>query len=59
MWGAKGNERHELRSFAKALSRMDDRQRRPLLAMAQRMAGHNPTMRRTLKYPHQKRVHRQ
>jgi transcriptional regulator with XRE-family HTH domain len=39
MWGAKGDERRELRSFAKALSRMDDRQRRLLLAMVQRMAG--------------------
>jgi transcriptional regulator with XRE-family HTH domain len=38
-WGAKANERHELRTFAKALSRMDDRQRRLLLTMAQRMAG--------------------
>lgn len=39
MWGAKENERDELRKFAKVLSRMDDRQRRLLLAMAQRMAG--------------------
>jgi transcriptional regulator with XRE-family HTH domain len=38
-WGAKANERHELRTFAKALSRMDEGQRRLLLAMAQRMAG--------------------
>lgn len=38
MWGAKGKEWRELRSFAKALSRMDDRQRRLLLVVAQRMA---------------------
>ncbi len=38
MWGAKGKERRELRSFAKALARMDDRQRRLLLVVAQRMA---------------------
>ncbi len=41
MWGAKGKEWRELRRFAKALSRMDDRQRRLLLVMAQRMAGRN------------------
>ncbi len=39
MWGAKGKEWRELRRFAKALSRMDDRQRRLLLVMALRMAG--------------------
>ena len=39
MWGAKGNQRDDLRKFAKALSRMDDHQRRLLLGMAQRMAG--------------------
>lgn len=38
-WGANGNERRELSRFARALSRMDDRQRKLLLAMAQRMAG--------------------
>jgi len=37
-WGVKGREQHELREFAKALSRMDDRQRRLLFAMATRMA---------------------
>jgi transcriptional regulator with XRE-family HTH domain len=41
LWGASGKEWSELRRFAKALSRMDDRQRRILLAMAQRMAGRN------------------
>jgi transcriptional regulator with XRE-family HTH domain len=41
MWGANGNERRELRQFGKALSQMDDRQRRLLFAMAQRMAGRN------------------
>ena len=41
MWGAKGKEWRELRRFAKALSRIDDRQRRLLLVMAQRMAGRN------------------
>jgi len=40
-WGTKGNERDELRKFAKMLSRMDDQRRRLLLAMAQRMAGRN------------------
>jgi transcriptional regulator with XRE-family HTH domain len=38
-WGAKENERRELSLFAKALSRMDDQQRKLLLAMATRMAG--------------------
>jgi transcriptional regulator with XRE-family HTH domain len=38
-WGAQGSERRELSRFAKALSRMDDRQRKLLFAMAQRMAG--------------------
>jgi transcriptional regulator with XRE-family HTH domain len=38
-WGAKGKERSELAKFAKALSRMDGRQRGLLLAMATRMAG--------------------
>jgi transcriptional regulator with XRE-family HTH domain len=41
MWGASGKEWSELRKFAKALSRMNDQQRRLLLAMAQRMAGRN------------------
>lgn len=39
-WGAKGREQHELREFARAVSRMDDRQRKLLLALAQRMAQH-------------------
>jgi transcriptional regulator with XRE-family HTH domain len=38
-WGAKENERRELSRFAKALSRMDDQQRKLLLAMATQMAG--------------------
>jgi transcriptional regulator with XRE-family HTH domain len=38
-WGAKEGERRELGRFVKALSRMDDQQRKLLLAMAQRMAG--------------------
>lgn len=37
IWGEKENERRELRRFAKALSRMDDHQRKLLLAIAQRM----------------------
>jgi len=37
-WGAKGTERRELRRFARALSRMDERQRSLLLALASRMA---------------------
>jgi transcriptional regulator with XRE-family HTH domain len=39
MWGSRDKEFRELRRFAKSLARMDDRQRRLLLAMAQRMAG--------------------
>lgn len=41
MWGASDKEWSELRSLAKALSRMDDRQRMVLLGMAQRMARRN------------------
>jgi transcriptional regulator with XRE-family HTH domain len=41
LWGTGGKEWSELRRFAKALSRMDNRQRRLMLAMAQRMAGRN------------------
>lgn len=37
-WGAKGRERGELRLFAKALSRMNDRKRKLLLDMARGMA---------------------
>jgi transcriptional regulator with XRE-family HTH domain len=40
-WGARKNERRELSRFAKALSRMDDQQRKLLLAMATRMARRN------------------
>ena len=38
MWGASGKQWPQLRSLAKALSRMDDRQRMILLGMAQQMA---------------------
>jgi transcriptional regulator with XRE-family HTH domain len=41
LWGTGSKERSELRRFAKALSRMDNRQRRLIVAMAQRMAGRN------------------
>ena len=41
IWGASGKEWPELRSLAKALSRMDDRNRMLLLGMAQRMASRN------------------
>jgi transcriptional regulator with XRE-family HTH domain len=37
-WGAERSERGELRLFAKALSRMDDRKRKLLLEMARGMA---------------------
>lgn len=37
-WGAKGQERNELRAFAKALSRLNGEQRRLLLATATHMA---------------------
>ena len=39
LWGSSGKQRHELRLFAKALSRMTDWERRVLMATAQRMAG--------------------
>ncbi len=39
IWGTRGNERDELRKFAKALSRKDDRTRMLLLGMAERMAS--------------------
>lgn len=39
MWGAKGDERDELRKFAKLFSRMDERKQMLLLGMAQWMAG--------------------
>jgi transcriptional regulator with XRE-family HTH domain len=38
MWGSSGKEWSELRSLAKALSRMDDRQRLLLLGLAHGMA---------------------
>jgi len=37
-WGNRGKERGELRKLAKALSRMEDRDRKLLLSMAQGMA---------------------
>ena len=37
-WGSRGKQRGELRQFAKALSKMGDRDRNILLAMAQKMA---------------------
>lgn len=40
-WGAKGQERIELRTFAKALSRMNDSQRKLLFATATKMAFDN------------------
>jgi transcriptional regulator with XRE-family HTH domain len=43
VWGAKGNERDELRRFAKAFSQMKARQRKLLLGMAQWMASRNRT----------------
>jgi hypothetical protein len=39
LWGAKGKDHRELRLFAGALSRMNDRKRKLLLGMAQKMAG--------------------
>jgi len=38
MWGTKGEEAEELRQLAKALSRMDAKQRGLLASMAQRLA---------------------
>ena len=38
-WGRSEKERRELRGFAKALSRMNDEQRKLLLVIASRMAG--------------------
>lgn len=37
-WGASGKERSALRAFAKALSQLNDKQRRLLLATATKMA---------------------
>ncbi|MGA3295224.1 MAG: helix-turn-helix transcriptional regulator [Candidatus Acidiferrales bacterium] len=41
LWGTSGKEWSELRRFAKAFSRMNDRERLLLLGMAQRMTGCN------------------
>src|SRR5215469_14792227 len=38
VWGANGKDRDELRLFAKALSRMNGRDRKLLFALAQQMA---------------------
>jgi transcriptional regulator with XRE-family HTH domain len=38
LWGVRGNERGELRNLLKALARMDERDRKLLLIMAQGMA---------------------
>jgi transcriptional regulator with XRE-family HTH domain len=42
-WGAKGKERSELHEFAKALARMNGRDRDLLLTMAQRMTRRDLT----------------
>ncbi len=42
-WGAHGNERRELRAFARVLSRLDGRDRSLLMAMAHTMARRNGT----------------
>lgn len=47
MWGATENEWNELRKFGKALSRMDERGCRLLIAMAQGMARRNRAGTRT------------
>jgi transcriptional regulator with XRE-family HTH domain len=41
LWGSGSKEWPELRRFAKALSRMNDRGRKLILGMAQEMAGRN------------------
>jgi transcriptional regulator with XRE-family HTH domain len=41
LWGVSGKEHHELRLFATALSRMNDENRKMLLAVAQQMARAN------------------
>ena len=41
-WGEKGKDRRELQLFARALSRMNPRSQKLLLAMAQRMANMAP-----------------
>jgi len=40
-WGSRGKERDAFQTLAKAMARMNDPERRLLLAMAQRMAGRN------------------
>ncbi len=45
LWGTSPKEWPELRRLAKALSRMDDRERKLLLGLGQRIAGRNQTMR--------------
>ena len=40
VWGTTRSERQWVCNFVSALSRMNDKQRQLLLAMAQRMAGH-------------------
>jgi transcriptional regulator with XRE-family HTH domain len=42
-WHINGEHRHELRLFARALRRMDDREQKLLLYLAQRMARSNTT----------------
>jgi transcriptional regulator with XRE-family HTH domain len=42
-WGDNGNERRELQKFAKALARLDDRERALLLEAAKAMARRHPT----------------
>jgi transcriptional regulator with XRE-family HTH domain len=44
-WGEAGNERRELRKFAKALARLDDRRRSLLLETAKAMARRNDSSR--------------
>jgi transcriptional regulator with XRE-family HTH domain len=39
LWGVKGKEHRELRLFADAMSKMNDRNRKLLFALAQKMAG--------------------
>jgi len=39
LWGNRGKERGVFQALAKALSRMDERDRKLLVSMAQRMAG--------------------
>lgn len=51
IWGMRGNERDELRKFAKALSRMDDRTRMLLLGMAERMVSRKRSLPRRYSRP--------